>query len=200
MKKLNLFSIVLVCCAWFSTALGQDNQPNLIGGLKMGFVNTLEVLYGTEEGKREIGKVEQFMADKQKEFETKNSELEKLKEQFAAQQRTLNPETRTEMQRAMEEQDRQMKRFQEDTQLEINRRRDELLGRMAMKIQKIIDAYAEQNKYAVVFLRDESQPYVAPSLDITQEIIRIYNQQNPVAPPAPAPQPPVQPASKPPGE
>lgn len=193
-----LFALVITL-AFAATGLAQansDNQPTVAtGGLKIGFVNTLEVLYGTEEGKQQIGKIEQYMGDKQKEGDVKTSELEKLKEQFASQQRTLNPETRAEMQREIEERDRQLKRFQEDTQLDINRRRDELLGKMSEKIQGIIDEHASKNGFGAVFLRDQSQVYVSAALDITGEIIKIYNEKYPVTGAQPAA---TQPASPPP--
>lgn len=196
-----IFSLVaiLVASGW---VFGQDNQPPGTGvSIKMGFVDTLQVLQGTDEGKQEIGKVEQFVAQKQKEMETRSTELEKLREQYANQQRTLNPETRAEMEREIQEKDRQLKRFQEDTQLEIDRKRNELLGKMSDKIQKVISQYAEQNKFGVIFLRDQTQTYVAPALDITADIIKLYNQQFAIPVTAPAttqPAPPAPPPQKPP--
>ncbi|MBI4445651.1 MAG: OmpH family outer membrane protein [Acidobacteria bacterium] len=175
----SLMALVLI---FVSAALVRAQETTTFP--KIGFVNTLEVLYGTEEGKKEIGTVEQFMSEKQKEFESKGTELEKLREQFINQQRTLNPETRNEMQRNIEERDKEIKRFQEDTQLEINRRRDALLEKMSEKIQRIITEFAEKNKFSIIFLRDQSQPYVAASLDVTQEIIKIYNERYPLAAPA----------------
>lgn len=191
-----LFALV-IALAFAATGWAQansDNQPTVTtGGLKIGFVNTLEVLYGTEEGKQQVGKIEQFIGEKQKEGDVKTGELEKLKEQFASQQRTLNPDTRAEMQREIEERDRQLKRFQEDTQLDINRRRDELLGKMSEKIQGIIDEHASKNSFGAVFLRDQSQVFVSPALDITAEIIKIYNEKYPVAGAQPAATPPATP-------
>lgn len=181
----------LALALWYGTAVSaqgaQNDSPSPAGGWKIGFVNTLEVLYGTEEGKQEIAKVEQFIQEKQQIFDTRSAELQKLQEQFANQQRTLNAETRSEMQRQIEEKDRELKRFQEDTQLDINRRRDELLNRMSEKIRVVIEEFAQKNGFGAVFLRDQTQPYVNPELDITQEIIRIYNEKHPVAAPPSSP-------------
>jgi len=147
---------------------------------KLGFVNTLEVLYGTEEGKIEIEKLNQFAAQKQQEITDSSAELEKLQGQYATQQRTLNPETRARMERDIQDRDLQLKRIQEDVQLDYNKIRDELLGRMSEKIQVIINEYAPENGYGAIFLRNETQTFVALSLDITQEIIKIYNEKHPV--------------------
>ena len=160
---------------------GVSTLISLGQNVKISFINTLEVLNGTEEGKRKIGELNQFASQKQQQIASQTTELQKLQEQYATQQRTLNPETRAEMERTIQDKDRKLKRLQEDIQLEFTQRRDELLGRMSEKIRVIIDEYAPKNGYAVIFLRDQTQTYVDPSLDITQDIIKIYNEQNPVA-------------------
>lgn len=157
--------------------------------VKIGFVDTLQVLNGTEEGKKEIQELNEFAAQKQQEIANRTAELQKLQQQYANQQRTLNPETRAEMERAIQDKDRQLKRLQEDVQLEFDGRRNEVFGRMGDKIQTIINEYAPQNGFGVVFLRDQSQTYVDPALDITDAVVELYNQRYPVAGQAAAPAP-----------
>ena len=151
------------------------------GDLKIGFIDSLGVLYGTQEGQREIARVEQIIADRQKEYDTRVEELARQQQQFQAQQRTLNPQTQAEMQRKIDEEDRALRRFQEDSQTEITTRRDEVLGKVGEKIQGIIGEYAQQQNFGAIFLRSEEQVYVAPSLDFTQEIIRLYDERYPVS-------------------
>jgi outer membrane protein len=151
------------------------------GTLKIGFIDSLAVLYGTQEGQQEIARVEQFIEDRQKEYDSRVEELGKQQQQFQAQQRTLNPQTQAEMQRKLENEERELRRFQEDIQLEMNTRRDDLLGKVGEKIQGIIDEYAQKQSFGAIFLRSEAQVYVAPSLDFTQEIIRVYNERYPVS-------------------
>lgn len=147
----------------------------------IGFVSTLDVLYGTDEGKIELEKLNQFGTQKQNELEAEGLTLQKLQEQYAAQQASLSTLTRAEMEREIQDRDLKLKRLQEDIQLEFNERQNELLERMSGKIQEIINEYAPQNGIGVIFLRNEAQTYVDGALDITQDIVRIYNERNPVA-------------------
>ncbi|MFQ5739115.1 MAG: OmpH family outer membrane protein [Acidobacteriota bacterium] len=149
-------------------------------GLKIAFLNFSQILEGTEESKVEISKVRTFMDQKQSAYDQQASELQKLKDQFAAQERTLNSETRIEMQRTIQEKDRGLRRFQEDTQSEINSKRDELFGRLSKKIRTILSEYAQQHSYSAIFFVDQLQGYFNPAMDVTQEIIRIYNERYPV--------------------
>ena len=149
--------------------------------VKIGFVSTLDVLYGTDEGKIELEKLNQFGTQKQNELEAVGLTLQKLQEQYAAQQASLSTLTRAEMEREIQDRDLNLKRLQEDIQLEFNERQNELLERMSGKIQEIINEYAPQNGIGVIFLRNEAQTYVDGALDITQDIVRIYNERNSVA-------------------
>ena len=163
------------------TGAGWAQSSSSSGNLKIGFIDSLGVLYGTQEGQQEIARVEQFMQDRQKEYDSRVEELGKQQQQFQAQQRTLNPQTQAEMQRKLENEELALRRFQEDIQVEMNTRRDDLLGKVGEKIQGIINEYAQKQNFGAIFLRSEAQVYVAPSLDFTQEIIRLYNERNPVS-------------------
>ncbi len=153
-------------------------------GLKIRFINFSVVLEGTEEAKLEISNVRSFIDEKAKAYDAKASELEKLKQQFAQQGPSLNAQTSQEMQRTITEQDKNLRRFQEDTQAEINTKRDALFQRLTGKIQPILGEYAQQHQISAIFFLDTIQGYFDPSLDVTQEIIRLYNEKNP--PPATA--------------
>ena len=181
MKRETLRILIWIVIWAAGAGVGWAQTSSSSGNLKIGFVDSLAVLYGTQEGQQEIAKVEQFMAEQQKEYDARLEELGKQQQQFQAQQRTLNPQTQAEMQRKMENEDRALRRFQEDIQVEMNTRRDDLLGKVGEKIQGIINEYAQKQNFGAIFLRSEAQVYVALSLDFTQEIIRLYNERYPVS-------------------
>lgn len=146
---------------------------------KIGFVNSQEVLYGTNEGKAGLEALDKFMAGKRQEYETKNSNLGQLQQDYQAKSRTLNADALREMEREIDRLQREMRRFEEDAQAEFNQRQNEMLQTMSEKVQVIIESYAQQNAFAVIFMRDQTQAYVAPALDVTQQIIAIYNERHP---------------------
>ena len=181
MKTAMLRTLTWIVAWAVGAGVGWAQTSSSSRNLKIGFVDSLAVLYGTQEGQQEIARVEQFIEEKQKEYDSRREELGKQQQQFQAQQRTLNPQTQAEMQRKLENEDRALRRFQEDIQLEMNTRRDDLLGKVGEKIQGIINEYAQKQNFGAIFLRSEAQVYVAPSLDFTQEIIRLYNERYPVS-------------------
>jgi outer membrane protein len=164
---------------------------------KFGFIESLRVVYETDEGKNEIGKVQEFINKKQSEYDAKKADLDKISEQYQNQQRNLNVETRTEMEKAIAAKNTELKRFQEDTQAEIDRQRDGILSKLGQKIQALIDAYARENGYGVIFVRGQEQTYVAASLDVTDEIIKRYNLKYPAPKTSTPAQTPAAPPKKP---
>ena len=181
MKRVALRTVTWIVLWSVGAGIGWAQTSSSSGNLKLGFVDSVGVLYGTQEGQQEIARVEQFIEEKQKEYESRLEELGRQQQQFQAQQRTLNPQTQAEMQRKIDDEDRALRRFQEDSQTEISARRDDLLGRVGEKIQGIIEEYAQKQKFGTIFLRSEAQVYVAPSLDFTQEITRLYDERYPVS-------------------
>ena len=176
MRKVTILFVWLIVAGFLMTDSYAQNS-------KVGFINTLAVLSGTDEGRGELDKLEKFVEDKQKEVSKEAELLQELQEQYANQQRTLNAETRVEMERSMQEKDTALKRLSEDIQLELDQRRNALLDKMSGKIRKIVTEYAPLNGYGVIFLRDQTQSYVDPSAEVTQDIIRLYNEQHPVVAP-----------------
>ncbi len=173
MRKLIMSAFIgsMTTGAFVAASLAQET--------KIGFVNTLEVLYATEEGKRDLEQLNQFAAQKQQEIGTQSSELQKLRDQYLTQQATLNSSARAQSERTITEKERDLQRLQEDIELEYNQRRDELLARASEKIQVIINEYAKLNGFGAIFLRNEGQTYVDLLLDITEDVTRIYNDRYP---------------------
>ena len=182
-----VFNVLLLCLVAASLAVPAVAQtpatPAQVAaaGAKIAFLNFSLVLESTEESKLEISKVRSFIDARNQEYETKANELQTLQEQFAAQQASLNASTAAEMQREIQNRDRELRRLGEDVQAEIQTQRDGLFGALTGKMQPVIAEYAQQNGLAAIFFLDQMQGWFNPTMDISQEVIRRYNERYPVA-------------------
>ncbi len=148
-------------------------------GAKIGFVNSQEILFRTNEGSEGLQQLETYMTQKRAEFDAKNKELADLQQELQTKRPTLSPEAASELQRKIDQKQVELRRFQEDLQADLNDRQNGLLERISQKVQQVIQEYAQQNGYDIVFVRDQTQAYVAPQLDVTQDIIKLYNERFP---------------------
>lgn len=147
---------------------------------KVGFVNSQEILAGTAEGKARLGELDEFWTGKQKNFDTRNQEINTLQQNIMAQQRTLDADSLAKMQRDLEQKQTELRRFQEDSRAEGNEKQNAILQSISQKVQVIIEEYARNNAFAVIFVIDQSQAYVSPKLDVTAEIIKLYDERYPL--------------------
>lgn len=166
-----LKTAVLALVLAAGSALGQ--------GVKIGFVNSQEVLYRTNEGSQGLQQLEAYMTQKRTEFDGKQRELADLQQEFQTKRPTLAVDAAADMQRRINQKQVELQRYQEDIQTDLNDRQNGLLEAISQKVQQVIEEYAQKNGLDAVFIRDQSQAYVAPALDVTADIIQLYNQKFP---------------------
>jgi Skp family chaperone for outer membrane proteins len=171
------FAATVLVSAWAVIAQNQTTAATA-GPAKIAFINPMAVIYGTEEGNREITQLQQLTNAKQQELVTAGDELQRLQQQYM---QTTNPQQRMEMERDLQERELRYKRLQEDVQFELDQRQNDLLARMSDRLQRVVTSYCEQHNIDAVFRLDQAENYVFinPNLDVTQEIISLYNQQHP---------------------
>lgn len=162
---------LLVALAVGGTAFGQ--------GSRIGFVNSQDILYQTDEGKEGLAALEQYMAEKRQEFDTRNKELSDLQQDYQFKRGTLSTDAAAEMERQIQQKQVALKRFQEDIQEDLNQRQDRLMQALSQKVQQVIADYAKEKAFDAIFMRDQSQAWVDPALDVTADIIARYNSRYP---------------------
>ena len=165
--------------------------PIATGPSKIMFVNFGQVLSETEEAKQEFARISGFVDQKNQENESKTQDLQNRQQQYAEQERALNPQTAAEMQREIAKLGKDLERFREDIQDEIGAQRNMAFANLGQKIQTVVGESAEQNGYsAILYLDSLAQNglggYFDPAYDITQDIIDRYNIKYPAAAAAPA--------------
>ncbi len=170
----------------FQQAAVPTGTPIATGPARIMFINFSQVLTDTDEARQEMGKIQAFVEQKNRENETRTQELQQRQQQFQEQQRALNPQTLAEMQREIAKLEKNLQRYREDTAAEIEARRNMLFGALGQKIQTILDGTAKQNGYSAILYWDSLMQnnlggYFDPAYDITAEIIARYNTRYPVA-------------------
>jgi outer membrane protein len=111
---------------------------------------------------------------------------------------TMAEEKRLQLTRDIDQKTRSLNRDSEDTQAEFEQEQNKLLNQLGQKIMAVIDKHARDNGFSLIL--DVSSPqtpvlYAANGIDITKDIVDLYDKNAP--PPAasakPAPPPPAKP-------
>lgn len=182
---------------------GGGNSPAAVAG-KVGVLNVRNAIVNTAEGKQASAELQSQFASRQNELETLRKQIEDLQGRLRSGERTLSDEEKGRLQRQGELLARQFQRKQDELQEDMNGAQNEVVDRIGRKMLDVLDRYARENGYAAVFDNSgQNTPviYASSQIDVTQDILRLYDQAYPVKgaaaaparpqPSAPKPQPPT---------
>jgi outer membrane protein len=162
---------------------------------RVGILNFRQAIVATAEGKQASAELQSQFASRQTELENIRKQIEDGQKRLRDGERTLSDEEKIRLQRQIDQLTRLGQRKQEDFQEDLNAAQDEVLQRIGGKMIEVVDRYARENGYTLVLdVSAQTSPviFASPTVNITQEIIRLHDQAHPVKAAAPQ-QPPARP-------
>ena len=114
----------------------------------------------------------------QKEMDGKRQELEKLRDELEKKGPLMSVDARREKQEQFDRKRRDAARLADDLQKELEKKEQQLLQRVLQEISGIIERFGKERGYhLIVERRGAVVLYAAAEADLTDEIIRVYDQQ-----------------------
>ena len=157
--------------------LAPESPP---AALPIAVVNIQNAISATEDGHRELEALEKKFNARKAELNARNEEVEGLKRQFDTQGPKMNDEARAALTGQINSKQRTLARMQEDVQADFNQEQTEIVQKILRKLAPIVDQYAKDKGLGLVI--DNSKPWpewptvwVSPLVDITKEIVELYN-------------------------
>jgi outer membrane protein len=170
---------------------GSGPAPSMTGGggiQRIAYLDVQRVLARSAAGVAAREQLEREKATMQKEMDAKRVELEKLREEIEKKGALMTADARRDKQEQFERKRRDATRLADDFQKELEKRESGLLQKVLQEVSGIIERVGkEKGYYLIVEKRGAGVVYAAQDADITDEIIRAYDQQGGVKPPATAP-------------
>jgi outer membrane protein len=145
---------------------------------KVAYVDVQRVLARSAAGVSAREQLEREKAGMQKEMDGKRVELEKLREEIEKKGALMTPETRRDKQDQFERKRRDAARLADDFQKELEKKEQGLLSKVLQDVSGVVERVGKQRGYhLVVERRGATVLYAAPEADLTEEIIRVYDQE-----------------------
>jgi outer membrane protein len=182
---------------WPILALGMTLTAQAQQG-KFAIINIQGAIISTKEGQAAAAKLNQETAPKKKQLEQKQNEITALQDQLNKGQNTLSDSAKNDLYKKIESQKKTLQRDVEDAEADLQAEQNKVLGQLGQKILAVIERYSRDNGYTLVLdVGNQNTPviYASPSIDITKEIIELYDKST--ASPAPATPAPSSTAPKP---
>lgn len=150
--------------------------------ITIGVINAQLAMARTQEGRKAAEDLEAQFSPRQAELQKLQEEVRALEEQLRTQERTLSDDARMQLLRELEQKRKQGTRKQQDLQEDMQDAQTDYISRIGARMQQIIDRYARENNLNVIFNIGPGGPviYATAAVDITDEIIALYDQTHPV--------------------
>ena len=150
---------------------------------KIGVINVRQAIVTTSEGKQASAELQSQFAARQTELENLNKQINDLKQRLSAGSATLSQEEQARLTRQGELLARQLQRKQDEYQEDVNASQGDVIDKIGRKMIDVLDRYARENGYvAILDSSAQNTPilYASNQIDVTQDIIRLYDQAYPL--------------------
>jgi outer membrane protein len=191
-KNLVVLSVLVLGVAALAQAQGQ--VPT-----KIAIIYVQNAILGTKDGQKAAADLQAQFSPRQQDLEKKQAELSGLQDQLRRGSATMSDEAKTKLMRDIDATTTRLNRDVQDFHTDSDEAQGKVMNELAGKMLAVIEKHALQNGYAVVL--DVSNPqtpviWAAAGVDITNDIVKLYDQAYPGTAAAPAAKPST-PAAKP---
>lgn len=143
----------------------------------IGYVDVQRILARSSAGVAAREQIEREKVTMQKEMDGKRTEVEKLREDLEKKGVLLSAEARKERQETLERKVRDFRRLVDDYQKELEKKEQGLLQKVLQELSGVIERYGKQRGYQIIVVRQGVVVYGSPEADVTDEIIKAYDQE-----------------------
>jgi len=177
---------------------------------KIAIVDIRAAMLSTAEGKQMAAEIQSQFSAKNADLENMRKSLQEVQTRIQNGERTLGDDERVRLERQGQRMQQQLQRKQEEYQQDFNDAQQDAIEKLGRKMGEVISRYARENGFMMVMDAQVCNIYCSNQLDVTQDIIRLYDQAYPIKAGAPTPgatkpaagtaagQRPAQPATNPP--
>jgi outer membrane protein len=168
------------------------------GPPKVAVIEFQAAVTSTNEFQRDFGDLQKKFEPQRTQLKSLGDEVDSLTKQLQTQSATLSDAERASKAKTIDDKKKQAQRIAEDAQNDYQTAMQETFGKVAGKVDELLNSYAKEQGYTLVVDASEQQQqaptvlYWAPSSNITKAIVDAYNVKSGV--PAPPPQAPNAPA------
>jgi len=157
---------------------------------KVAVIQIQAALAATKEGQKAAADLEVKLSPRKKDLDGKQAEIKELQERLQRGGNTLSDSAKEDLTRNIDAKTKSYNRELEDAQAELEQEQQKVVGALGQKMMAVIDKYAQQNGFAIVLdVSSQNTPvlYASNTVDITKDVIDLYDKTVFTGTPATAP-------------
>lgn len=179
----NLFAAAALTAVLLPAAFAQN---------KVGTINIQQAIISTKDGQKAAADLQAKFEPRRKEIEQASQAVQALQDQYKKLGTVGSEDAKRKLQTDIEMKTKSLQRDSEDANAEWEQQQQAVLNELGGRIMQVINKYATDNGFSMIL--DISSPqtpviWASNTLDITNEVIKIYDANAPSSMSAPAAKP-----------
>lgn len=162
---------------------------------KIAIINVQQAIMSTGDGRKAATEMQAKFTPRQDTLKKQQSDIQNLQDQMKKGTATMSDEAKSRLAREIDSKTKSLQRDADELNADIETENGRLMQELGGKMQAVWEQYLQQNGYAVLIdVSSQQTPvlWAAAAVDITPEIVKLYDQAHPFsAAAAPAPRPPA---------
>jgi outer membrane protein len=154
------------------------------GGTKVGIIHIQNAIISTKDGQKAAAELQsQFLPTRQK-LERKQAEIEADKAKLNQGSNAMGPEQKEQLMREIDQKTKSLNRDTEDAQAELDQAQGKIMQELGQRIMAVLNKYAKDHGFALIMdVSPQQTPvlYAINEIDITGDIIKLYDENSPGA-------------------
>ena len=186
-KNLALFPALTLGAALLAHA--QTGPPP---ATKVGIIHIQNAIISTKDGQKAAAELTARFAPKKADLEKKQSAIAQLQDQLRKGSNTMSEEAKQKLMREIDQTTKSLNRETEDDNAELEQEQGKIMQELGQRMMAVMDKYAKDNGYSMILDVSSAQSpvlYAASAIDITQDIIALYDKNSAPAAASSAPAP-----------
>jgi len=180
--KIRLAVTILAAALAVPAVWAQAGSASAVTG-KIGVLNMEVAITSTEEGKQAANELTAKFAPRQTELQNLQKQIQDIATRLQTTSNTLSDDEKYRLSRESDQLSRNLQRKQTEARDDYQEAQQDLINTLGRKLMTVLDKYSRENGFSVIFDNSSQQTpviYAAPATDVTQDIIKLYDQNYPV--------------------
>lgn len=146
--------------------------------LKVAVINSQKAFEQSAEGRKAVSILQEKEQEIKDEIKRRNEEIQKLKDRLVSQKLTLTAEALNQIKLEIDQKEAARQKYEQDASRDFEQFKSQLIKRIRDEMLAVVDELVREQGYDLVFdLNSSGLIYFQPAFDITEEIIKRYDQK-----------------------
>ena len=161
---------------------------------KVAIIHVQNAILQTKDGQKAAADLQARFAPKKADLDKKQADIAALQDTLRKGSATMSEEAKAKLMRDIDANNKSLQRDTEDAQADLDQEQGKIMQELGNKVMAVLEKYATANGYALVLdVSNQQTPvlWASQTIDITTDIVKLYDQANPGTAAPAAAKPPV---------